>query len=251
MKFSTIKEKIKKIIPKTTLPSTSAPNSDISKVNQLKFSNKSKEYAQADYWRADEEKLVEKYFINKLDSLLILGCGAGRTIPYLYKKGYQITAVDYSPEMVREAKEKNNNINVVIEEMDATNLDYKNNSFDYVFFPFHGIDNIYPSTEPCVKEAARVLKKNGVFIFSSHNRWFVKKIHLAYKKYASYHGLLQYRTTPFEYFTLKKYFKNVKIIQRISLADWAGSNWKDKMYKIFPFLNKSTYFVCVNPKKYE
>ena len=54
---------------------------------------------------------------------------------------------------------------------DASNLGLKDNSFDVVIFSFNGIDYIYPYIKrlAALKEIRRVLKTNGLFIFSSHN----------------------------------------------------------------------------------
>jgi ubiquinone/menaquinone biosynthesis C-methylase UbiE len=218
--------------------------------NYKKFSEQVKDYFEQDYWRSDEEFLIEKYFSNKQGKLLVLGCGAGRTLVPLYKKGFTITAIDIVQEMVDFAQRKVDNLSVEVLLMDATNLKLSDNSFDYVFFPFHGIDYIYPDIYKCVKEVSRVLKPGGVFIFNSHNRWFLKKLNkLFLGKYSDYNGIITYRTTYFDYFKLKKYFDRVKIVQRISLYPWRDSNWKDIAYKIFSPLSKSTYFICQQPKE--
>ncbi len=144
--------------------------------------------------------------------------------------------------MVAEAKKTG----VEVHEMDACHLAFPDASFDTVFFPFHGIDYIYPDIYVAVREARRVLKPGGVFIMSSHNRFFLKKLlHFFDGSYSDYHGLTTYRTTPLDWFKLKKHFKHVNIIHRISIAvSWKKANWKDMLYKLLPWLSKSTYFVC-------
>lgn len=131
--------------------------------------------------------------------------------------------------------------------MDACELQFEDNTFDNVFFPFHGIDYIYPDIYKAVEEAKRVMKPDGVFVFSSHNRFNIKVIQRFFEgRYANYHGLITYRTTPLDWWRLKKYFKKVKVIQRATImVDWKHANWRDMIYKLLPFLNMSTYFVCL------
>jgi len=212
--------------------------------NKKAFAGEAKTYGQVDYWRFDEEYLVNKYFKKKGANLLILGCGGGRTIIPLQEKGFKITAIDIVPEMVAEAKKRAENLGVKILEMDAIDLKFSDNSFDYVFFPFHGIDNVYPDGYKCVREVRRVLKKGGVFIFNSHNRFFLKKLHKFYKKYDYYGQYKQYRFSFFNVIKLRKYFKTVKFKHRISMLDPKQANFKDKCYRLFPIFDRSIYFIC-------
>ena len=113
-----------------------------------------------------EEKLIEKYFRSPV---LDLGCGVGRTTKYLYDKKFEVIGVDIIEEMIKKAKGMYRKINFKIG--DAGNLDFKDSSFNTVFFSFNGLDYIFPKQEriKALKEISRVLKKNGLFIFSSHN----------------------------------------------------------------------------------
>lgn len=217
--------------------------------NKKYFQDRVKEY-EVSYLRDDEEFLVKKYFNKKGAKLLVLGCGAGRTLKPLHKKGFKIIAVDIVPEMVRASQKHTKGLGIDVREGDATNLKFSNNFFDYVFFPFHGIDSIYSDNTPVIREAARTLNKEGVFIFNSHNRWFLKKLKYIFKgKYVDYAGVLSYRSSLFDFFRLKKYFKKVKIKYRISMQKKEHSNWKDKCYQLLPFVSISIYFICQNPKK--
>lgn len=202
------------------------------------------------YWRADEQYIVDHVFTKKDASLLTLGCGGGRTLPRLHQEGYDLTAIDLVPEMVASAREKMRGTNVSVEVMDATALTYPDARFDYVFFPFHGIDCVEPSIYDAVVEAARVLKDDGVFVFNSHNRLYFKALHRLFAgAYQEYEGLTVYRATPWDQVRLKRYFHSVRMVQRISLLPWKKANWKDKVYKLLPWFNKSTYFICSRPRR--
>ena len=202
-----------------------------------------------DYWRSDEEQVVKRFFTRKDAKMLVVGCGAGRTLPYLAEKGYSIVAIDNVPEMVAAAKEKMRNFsNVDVQEMDATKLSFPDASFDYVFFPFHGLSCVHPDIYKAVKEIARVLKPDGLFVGNMHNRTYLKKITRFFEgPFADYDGLLLYRATYYDIHLLHAYFSKVKTIARITLQDTHSFNWKDWFYRLLPFFDKSLYFVCQQP----
>jgi SAM-dependent methyltransferase len=211
--------------------------------NMELYGNQAKAYAEVDYWGQDEDFLARHHF--KKNSLLVLGCGAGRTLKPLLDRGFAITAIDIVPEMVVEARKKMNGYPVSILEMDAAKLDFPDDTFDTVFFPFHGIDYVDPDIYAAVAEARRVMKKEGIFIFSSHNRLFLKKLHRFFVGTCDdYEGLKTYRTSPFDIPKLKHYFKKVEVIHKIHLLRPENTNWKDRLYQILPWLSKTTYFVC-------
>ncbi|AMD81150.1 type 11 methyltransferase [Mycoplasmopsis canis UFG4] len=124
-------------------------------------------------WKS-EEFLITKY-IPKQSKILDIGCGSGRTTFWLYEKGWNnITGADISSSMIKQCNDINNilnySINFLVE--DATNLNFKNNEFDFVFFSFNGWPGI-PSNFgriKALKEIYRVLKPGGIFIFTAHER---------------------------------------------------------------------------------
>jgi ubiquinone/menaquinone biosynthesis C-methylase UbiE len=206
------------------------------------FKDRVGEY-EVSYLRYDEEYLVNRYF-SRPGKMLVLGCGAGRTLPFLHRMGHAVTAIDIVPEMVSACREHTKDLQMDIREMDATKLQFGDGSFDYVFFPFHGIDCTYPDMYSAVSEAARVLKPGGTFIFNSHNSLYLKNFKNIFSEYFEYDGAKLYKFSPCGYFRLKKYFKEVKIKYRISMLDEKHANWKDKCYQLFPFFSNSIYFIC-------
>lgn len=179
-----------------------------------------------DYFDKDEQYLTRRFFKGK--KTLVLGCGAGRTLIPLHQMGYEVTGIDITPKMVEAAKEKVAGLPVEVLKMDACNLTFSGNSFDNVFFPFHGIDYIYPDIYKAILQARRVMKPDGVFVFNSHNRLNLKALPRFFAgPYANYYGLITYRATPLDFWKLKKYFAAVKMIPQI------------------PIFHASIYFVCL------
>jgi ubiquinone/menaquinone biosynthesis C-methylase UbiE len=227
---------------------------DNDKKNREYFAEHVSDYDIQSRLRLDEEVLINRYFTPIQDKkLLVLGCGAGRVVPCLIDMGYKVTATDIEPKMIEATKKRLKELgdfSCTVMIADATKLPFANDSYDYILFPFHGIDCVFPGIFPVVDEAVRVGKNRSVFIFNSHNRLYLKKIHRFFKGERDMYGDLSlYRTNPWTTLRLRKYFKNVKRIERIALLPWSRSNWKDILYKFLPMLNKSTYFICTSPIK--
>lgn len=123
---------------------------------------------------ASEKYIYEKH-VSQSDQILDLGCGTGRTTFPLNKMGYKnIIGVDLTPEMIFEAQKLNKHFGVDIDFRigNALHLEFKSQRFDTVIFSFNGIMSI-PSQvnrNKALKEIYRVLKNNGYFIFTTHDR---------------------------------------------------------------------------------
>ena len=100
--------------------------------------------------------------------ILDLGCGGGRTTIPLHKLGYDVYGLDISMPLIRNLQNKIPKEKAIYG--DATTLPFLDESFDIVFFSHNSIDYLYPysNRQQCVREISRVLKNNGIFIFSSH-----------------------------------------------------------------------------------
>jgi len=112
-------------------------------------------------WRAD--------LINPLrGNILEVGVGTGKNLSY-YNKEAKITGIDLSPGMLSKAKERLKLLrrrNISLIEMDAQNLKFKDNSFDYIICTF--VLCSVPDPVKTLKEMKRVVKPNGKILMIEH-----------------------------------------------------------------------------------
>lgn len=98
----------------------------------------------------------------KGQKVLEIGCGEGYFARALAKKGSEVTACDISPELIAIAKERGGD--VVYKVTPAQDLSFaKNDSYDVVLavLTLQNMERI----DAVMKEVARVLKKDGRFVF--------------------------------------------------------------------------------------
>jgi ubiquinone/menaquinone biosynthesis C-methylase UbiE len=126
-------------------------------------------YEQVAGLEGPEQYLFERY-VKKGQSILDVGVGGGRTTPALSQHAKRYVGVDYVQEMVDACTRRFPGVR--FEQGDASALtNFKDAEFDVVVFSFNGIDSLSPDEKrlQALAEFRRVLKKNGVLIFSSHN----------------------------------------------------------------------------------
>jgi ubiquinone/menaquinone biosynthesis C-methylase UbiE len=123
---------------------------------------------------ASEEKIFTRLF-SPADSLLELGCGAGRIAIGMYELGYHnLLATDYSKEMVDTARDLAQRLEYTFHcrVCDATNLEFEDNVFDGAIFGFNGLMQIPQEAQRAValSEVFRVIRPGGWFAFTTHDR---------------------------------------------------------------------------------
>ncbi len=120
-------------------------------------------------WVGDYEKQLLDRFLQLIEALdpkiLDVGCGNGKDTAYLMVKGATVVGIDYSSNMLQEAKRHVQD--GVFHLMDMRNLGFPNNTFDGVWA--NGCIYHVPKVElsQVLKEVIRVLKPLGIFSFNA------------------------------------------------------------------------------------
>lgn len=100
--------------------------------------------------------------------LLEVGVGTGLSLPLL-PRNIQMTGIDLSQKMLDQAKKRAEALNlkkVQLLKMDATHLDFPDQSFDRVFAAY--FISTVPDPVTVVKEMRRVCRKGGYLVFLNH-----------------------------------------------------------------------------------
>lgn len=117
-------------------------------------------------------KIFQQIPFKSGQKVLFVGVGTGADLELINTSGLNITAIDLSPAMLNRARKKFNNSPIQFIEMDAQNMEFNNDTFDYVVASL--ILSVVPDADKCLKEMTRVLKGEGkIIIFDK----FVPKDH--------------------------------------------------------------------------
>lgn len=108
--------------------------------------------------------LIRTHFNGPIHRFLVVGCGEGVEAAILQRElKCNVTGVDivenFDPRAARF---------VELRKCDATQLDYEDGSFDFVF-SYHALEHI-PNYRTALKEMARVLKPDGGYCVGTPNR---------------------------------------------------------------------------------
>jgi len=142
-----------------------------------------KAYARWTHIWPPEEIIFDRFKSHLRDKkVLDIGCGAGRTTTFLKAMTQHYVGIDYSEKMIEVCKNQYPSLHFVVCDSSDMSL-FSDESFDFVMFSFNGIDCM--SNEKRIgtlNEVFRVLKRDGVFAFSSHNR-DNRRIVVAFNRY--------------------------------------------------------------------
>ncbi|GIO98967.1 type 11 methyltransferase [Paenibacillus lautus] len=105
------------------------------------------------------KQIFQETPFNKTQKILFVGVGTGADLELLNHNDLDITAIDFSPDMLRKARAKFKNSRIKFLEMDAQNMAFNDMSFDYVVGSL--ILSVVPDADKCFQEMGRVLKQEG------------------------------------------------------------------------------------------
>lgn len=97
-------------------------------------------------------------FIPRGSRILDIGCGSGEHSLYFKSKGYSITSIDISPEMIKICKSKGLDARV----MDLENLDFPDSSYDGIWAQTSLLHIPKGNIDSVLKKIANILKPDGV-----------------------------------------------------------------------------------------
>ncbi len=100
-------------------------------------------------------------------NILEVGVGTGKNFPY-YPSGVEITAIDFSVEMLKRAQDKasKQGVKVHLQQMDVQNLEFDDNTFDTVVTSF--VFCSVPDPVGGLMEIKRVCKPGGKVVLLEH-----------------------------------------------------------------------------------
>ncbi len=120
-------------------------------------------------WNAEYDRPAVLSLLPPLNgvSLLDLGCGSGWYAEYCADQGAEVTAVDSTPKMVELARRRLGGRGRVVQADIGRPLEFASGSFDIVIAPL--VLHYLPVLEPAFAEIHRVLKDDGLLVFSTHH----------------------------------------------------------------------------------
>lgn len=129
-----------------------------------------------------EQYFLEKY-MGKKGEVLNIGCGAGRESIALARRGFDVTGIDISENMIKSAKElsKSHNLNIEFDVCSATDIDrYKDSNFDYIIFT-RALYSYIPRKNlriEVLRKAKKLLSNSGLIVISGYivkRKWYQKE----------------------------------------------------------------------------
>ncbi len=110
------------------------------------------------------DKVVDFTDARNGSRILDVGTGTGKQAFAFAKRDYDITGIDLSEDMLKVANKKNKYENAGFLVADASNLPFKDSSFDVSSVSFALHDMLLPVREKALKEMVRVTRRDGMVV---------------------------------------------------------------------------------------
>lgn len=108
------------------------------------------------------KRIFEEIHFHDNAKVLFVGVGTGADLELIKNLDLEITAIDLSADMLKKAMGKYENTTINFLEMDAQNMEFDNESFDYIVGSL--VLSVVPDANQCLQEMIRVLKGEGKII---------------------------------------------------------------------------------------
>ncbi|MDD1512206.1 class I SAM-dependent methyltransferase [Priestia megaterium] len=128
------------------------------------------------FYRA-RKKVFQDVPFSSEQRILFVGVGTGADLAFIPHE-VNVTAIDYSSEMLQKAKNKYKNPSITFHQMDAQQLTFDSFSFDVVVASL--ILSVVPDAEQALKEMTRVVKPKGTILI--FDKFETKKKSAAFPK---------------------------------------------------------------------
>lgn len=175
------------------------------------------EHAQYDSWVPGLDKFAS--YLDQGASILDVGCGPGIQTSYLTKKGFKVTGIDFSKEMIRIASDKTPE--AVFEMMDILDIDKLEGKFDAIVMQAVLLHIKRPDIEALMGKIRDKFKTGGYIYIATKERLENGPDEEIVTD--------EYGQRFFSYFTvgeIKKYFSNINLeIIYENISKWGTRNW--------------------------
>ncbi|HYK74446.1 MAG TPA: class I SAM-dependent methyltransferase [Pseudoneobacillus sp.] len=113
-------------------------------------------------FRVARKKVFTNLPFKQGDQILFVGVGTGADLEYIPHHEFNITAIDYSYDMLEKARRKYSQASITFQQMDAEHLNLPADQFDFVIGSL--ILSVVPNPYQALHEMMRVTKPGGQII---------------------------------------------------------------------------------------
>lgn len=116
-------------------------------------------------------RMIDMLDINKRDTVLDVGCGYGRSLPYLASSSKKVIGIDISYQMIEEAKKITHSYNnIILQIAESESMDLDDNLVDKVIC-FAAFDAMHQNK--ALVEFNRICKIGGKLLVTGKNNYFM------------------------------------------------------------------------------